>query len=60
MVREAGTVILKVAYGYQTKAEGKDPLVELAGKTMVQFADATVPGRWLVDILPFCEYSQPF
>lgn len=56
--REAGSVILKITYGYTTEARGKDPFVDLAGKTMVQFAEATVPGKWIVDILPFCKATQ--
>lgn len=52
----AGSVILKITYGYTTTAHGPDPLVNLAAKTMEQFAEAAVPGRWMVDILPFCMY----
>lgn len=51
--KEAGSVILKMTYGYTTEPHGNDPFVDLAAKTMVQFAEATVPGRWMVDILPF-------
>lgn len=51
--REAGSVILKIAYGYTTESHGRDPLVELAGQAMDQFARAAVPGTWLVDMLPF-------
>lgn len=50
--REAGSVILKIAYGYTTEPHGRDPLVELAGQAMDQFARAAVPGTWLVDMLP--------
>jgi hypothetical protein len=53
---EAGTVIFKVTYGYQTRPDGNDPLVDLAGEAMEYFADATVPGKWHVDILPFLQY----
>ncbi|CAA9964040.1 CypX Cytochrome P450 [Pyrenophora teres f. maculata] len=53
---EAGSVILKITYGYNTAPHGHDPFVDLAADTMVQFADATVPGRWMVDILPFLRY----
>ena len=56
--KEAGSVILKITYGYTTEARGNDPFVDLAGRTMEQFAEATVPGKWMVDILPFCEYSS--
>jgi hypothetical protein len=48
-------VILKITYGYTTENEGLDPFVDLAQKTMAQFAEATVPGKWPVDILPFCK-----
>ena len=54
--KEAGSVILKITYGYTTVSSGNDPFVDLAAKTMQQFADATVPGKWSVDIFPFCEY----
>jgi hypothetical protein len=52
--KEAGSVILKITYGYTTEARGNDPLVVLACTTMEQFAEATVPGKWMVDMLPFC------
>jgi hypothetical protein len=54
--KEAGSVILKITYGYTAEAHGRDPLVDLAGRTMGTFAEATVPGRWVVDILPFLRY----
>lgn len=53
--KEAGAVILKITYGYTAEAHGRDFLVDLVGKTMHEFADATVPGRWAVDIMPFCK-----
>ena len=53
--KEAGSTILKITYGYNTVPKGSDPFVDLATKTMVQFADATTPGRWTVDILPVCK-----
>jgi hypothetical protein len=53
--KEAGAVILKITYGYTAEPKGKDYLVDMAGKAMHEFADATVPGRWAVDIMPFCK-----
>ena len=53
--REAGAVILKMAYGYTTEPVKSDPLVELAGKALDEFAKAAVPGAWAVDIMPFRE-----
>ncbi|KAH7351485.1 cytochrome P450 [Pyrenochaeta sp. MPI-SDFR-AT-0127] len=54
--KEAGAVILKITYGYTAESHGKDFLVDMAGKTMHEFADATVPGKWAVDIMPFLRY----
>lgn len=51
--REAGSVITKITYGYTAESHGKDPLVDLAGATMEDFAEATMPGKWIVDVLPF-------
>ncbi|TVY47716.1 O-methylsterigmatocystin oxidoreductase [Lachnellula occidentalis] len=51
--KEAGSVILKITYGYTAEAHGRDPFVDLAGATMKGFAEATIPGKWLVDIMPF-------
>jgi hypothetical protein len=48
---------LKIAYGYTTEPYKSDPLVELAGKAMDEFAKAAVPGVWAVDMMPFREYS---
>lgn len=46
-------MILKITYGYTTEAHTRDPLVDLANEAMQNFADATVPGKWTVDVLPF-------
>lgn len=55
--KEAGAVILKIIYGYTAEAKGDDVLVDMAGKTMADFSDASVPGKWPVDIMPFRKYS---
>jgi len=44
-----------MAYGYTTEPVKSDPLVELAGKALDEFAKAAVPGAWAVDIMPFRE-----
>ena len=55
----ACSVILKISHGYNV--EGKDdPLVEMAGMAMGNFAEVTTPGRFLVDVLPFCMFSELF
>jgi hypothetical protein len=53
--KEAGAVILRTTYGYTPEAHGRDPFVDSVGQALVQFADATSPGRYAVDVLPFCE-----
>jgi hypothetical protein len=53
--KEAGAVILRTTYGYTPEAHGRDPFVDMAGETMVDFADATVPGKYVVDVMPFCK-----
>ena len=50
--REAGAVILKIAYGYNTEPHKTDPLVDGAGDAMDKFSRASVPGAFLVDIFP--------
>ncbi|KAJ9656519.1 hypothetical protein H2198_004868 [Neophaeococcomyces mojaviensis] len=53
---EAGAIILKIAYGYTIEPHSTDPLISLADSALEQFSQATVPGRWLVDILPFLRF----
>ncbi|KAI1078886.1 cytochrome P450 [Whalleya microplaca] len=54
--KEVGTIILKIAYGYNTKVQGNDLLVDIAGDAMDKFATATVPGAFIVDMMPFLRY----
>ncbi|KAF2759428.1 cytochrome P450 [Pseudovirgaria hyperparasitica] len=54
--KQAGAVILRITYGYTPKHDGKDPLVDMAVKTMHEFADSTVPGKYLVDVFPFLRF----
>lgn len=51
--REAGAVILKIAYGYTADPFDEDLLISMAGKAMDDFGTAAVPGAFLVDVLPF-------
>lgn len=54
---ETGAVILKIAYGYNAEQHKNDPLIDMAGNAMDNFAKAAVPGAFLVDILPFCMHN---
>lgn len=51
----AGTIILKIAYGYDAKPE-HDPFIEKVDFAMSQFADILNPGKYLVDFLPWLRY----
>jgi hypothetical protein len=52
----AGAFILNVTYGYNIEPHGEDPLVRLANHALKQFSEATVPGAWLVDLIPACKF----
>lgn len=54
--KEAGSVILKITYGYTAVAHGNDPLIDAAEKAMRQFPETSAPGSWLVDVNSICEY----
>ncbi|KAF8510471.1 cytochrome P450 [Hysterangium stoloniferum] len=51
----SGSIILKVTYGYRTK-ENRDPFLLLAEKVMAAFSEASQPGSWMVDIIPWLRY----
>ena len=52
---EAGASNLKISYGYTTEPHKNDALVDLANQALADFADAALPGKWLVDNLPFID-----
>lgn len=58
--REAGAIILKVAYGYTVEPHRQDPFVEIADQALAQFSAATVAGVWLVDTIPACSSNNLF
>ncbi|PYH43129.1 cytochrome P450 [Aspergillus saccharolyticus JOP 1030-1] len=49
---EAGSFILNLVYGYQTNKQASDPLIELAHAVMEEFAQSSLPGEHLVDLVP--------
>ncbi|TRX94103.1 hypothetical protein FHL15_004871 [Xylaria flabelliformis] len=53
---EAGAIILKMVYGYSTGPTTSDPLVKLADTAVEQFSIATMPGLWLVDVIPILRH----
>lgn len=58
LLREAGSVILKIAYGYTAEPFKEDILIRMAGQAMDDVTAAGVPGAFLVDILPLCKPPQ--
>jgi hypothetical protein len=55
LFREAGAIILKIAYGYTVEAHNRDPLVHISNPALDQFSKAGTPGAWLVDMIPACK-----
>ncbi|KAK7045037.1 cytochrome P450 [Favolaschia claudopus] len=51
----AGSVILRVTYGYQTAPEN-DRFLLLSEKVMAAFSLAARPGAWAVDMIPWLRY----
>ena len=47
-----------MTYGYQVKKQKQDHLVWLAERTTEDFARATLPGKFLVDVFPVREYQS--
>ncbi|KAJ7618949.1 cytochrome P450 [Mycena rosella] len=51
----SGSVILRVAYGYQTAPEN-DKFLVLAEQVMGAFSLASQPGAWTVDVIPWLRH----
>lgn len=49
-------MLLKMIYGYQVEPHGSDPLVAINEQMVDIFASVTVPGAWVVDIIPWVRY----
>jgi hypothetical protein len=48
----SGSIILSIAFGYAVQDGDSDEFVNLGTKLMHEFGDASMPGRYIVDILP--------
>ncbi|KAI1380247.1 putative cytochrome P450 oxidoreductase OrdA-like protein [Hypoxylon crocopeplum] len=51
--KTAGTMVLKMAYGYTAESHQSDPLIDAAQLILDHFAEAAVPGAFKVDMFPF-------
>lgn len=54
LYRTAGTIILRIAYGYEVK-ENNDPFIDLADRAVHQFSRSSTLGAFMVDDMPFCK-----
>ena len=53
--RNAGAVVLKIAYGW-TVSDNNDLLVDSAEEATHLIADLFIPGRWLVESIPWLRF----
>lgn len=51
-----GSMLLKMVYGYHVESTRSDPLVAINDRMVEIFASATVPGAWVVDMIPWLKY----
>lgn len=51
-----GSMLLRMIYGYRMETKRPDPLVEINHRLVEIFASVTLPGAWLVDIIPWLKY----
>ncbi|KAF2014331.1 cytochrome P450 [Aaosphaeria arxii CBS 175.79] len=58
--REAGTVILKIIYGYSAESHGHDPFIDLVGRAMNIFVESSVPGKWAIDLYHSVSFSSSY
>ncbi|KAL3494971.1 cytochrome P450 [Aspergillus germanicus] len=52
----AGSMVLKMAYGYTISPDKPDTLVTLIDKMMTEFSLAAIPMAWAVDIIPALQH----
>ncbi|KAF4341166.1 oxidoreductase [Fusarium beomiforme] len=53
---QAGSVILKVVYGYTAEQFKADPLLNTVRKVVDEFGIAAKPGAFMVDLIPLLKY----
>jgi len=54
--REAGSLIVKITYGYTAEPFKEDPLLQMVDEMDKNLIRGCVPGTFLVDIFPFLRY----
>lgn len=48
-----GSMLLKMVYGYRAETAGPDPIAENNDRIAEIFSSVTLPGAWLVDLVPW-------
>ncbi|KAF5534090.1 oxidoreductase [Fusarium napiforme] len=54
--KQAGSVIVKVVYGYTAEQFRPDPLLSTVRKVVDEFGIAAKPGAFMVDLIPILKY----
>lgn len=54
--RYAGSIILKIVYGYDTLEEN-DPMIAVVQEGIACLEEATKPG-YLIDLFPWCKFPS--
>ncbi|KAF5634252.1 oxidoreductase [Fusarium sp. NRRL 52700] len=52
----SGSIMLRILYNYETDPEKSDHIVSMANLVMEEFSQATAPGAWMVDFIPWLQY----
>ncbi|KAM0198402.1 hypothetical protein ACHAPI_003925 [Fusarium lateritium] len=52
----SGSIMLRILYNYETDPSKNDPIVVTANLVMEDFSQATSPGAWMVDLIPWLRY----
>lgn len=54
--RISGSIMLRILYNYKTDPGKNDPLVANSNLVMEEFSQATSPGSWMVDLIPWLKH----
>ncbi|EXM21025.1 Cytochrome P450 [Fusarium oxysporum f. sp. vasinfectum] len=52
----SGSIMLRILYNYETDPCRNDHIVTMANLVMEEFSQATTPGAWMVDFIPWLRY----
>jgi cytochrome P450 len=48
--------MIRILYNYETDPKSNDDIVAMANLVMEEFSEATTPGAWMVDFIPWLRY----